>query len=80
MYALLRPLQNTTNGIKTCINMFNSKEARNIPRNATFIKILERRPERNTDEVVAWRIEQIPAVRRVNVEENAGYNYSLLLE
>jgi hypothetical protein len=80
MDALLRLFQNTTNGIKTCINMFDGKAARNIPRNSTSIKILERRSKRKTDEVVAWRIEQIPAVRRVNVEENARYNYSLLLE
>jgi len=38
----------------------------------TFIEILERWAKGKPDKVVAWRVEQIPAVCRVDVEENAG--------
>jgi len=46
----------------------------------TFIEILKRWPERQANEMMAWRIEEIAAVGGVNVEKNARDHYGLFLE
>ncbi len=46
----------------------------------TFIEILKRWAKGQPDKVVAWRTEQIPAVCRIDVEENARYDNCLLFE
>ena len=46
----------------------------------TFIEILERWAKGKPDKVMAWRIEQIPAVGRIDVEENAGDDNRFLFE
>jgi hypothetical protein len=46
----------------------------------TFIKILERRAKGQPNKVVARRIEKIPAVRRIYIEEDAGDDNGLLFE
>ena len=45
-----------------------------------LIQILERRTEREPDEVVARRIEQVSTVGRVNVEEDPRDHDRFLLE
>lgn len=46
----------------------------------TSVQDIKRRPERQADEVVARRIEEIPAMSRVNVEEDTWDHYGLLLQ
>jgi len=52
------------------------------PRNGVnaSIEILEGRAKGQPDEVVARRVEEIPAVRRIYIEEDAGDDNCLLLE
>jgi hypothetical protein len=38
----------------------------------TFIEIFKWRAKGQPDEVMAWRVEQIPAVCRIYVEKDAG--------
>ena len=45
-----------------------------------LVEVLDRRAEREAHEVVARRREEVPAVRRVDVEEDAGDDDALLLE
>ena len=45
-----------------------------------LVEVLEGRAERQTHEVVARRVEQVAAVRRVDVEEDAGDDDALLLQ
>ena len=45
-----------------------------------LVKVLERRTEREPDEGVAGRVEEVPAVGGVDVEEDAGDDDRLLLE
>ena len=44
------------------------------------IKVFQRRAEGKTDEMMARGMEQIPTVRRIDVEENSRYHNGLLLE
>lgn len=46
----------------------------------TFVEILKRRAKREPHKVVARRVEEVPAVRGVDVEEDAGYHDRPLLE
>ena len=46
----------------------------------TFIEILERWAKGKPDKVVAWRVEQIPAVCRIDVEKYAGNDNRFLFE
>ena len=46
----------------------------------TFIEILEWRAKGQPDKVMAWRAEQIPAVCRIYIEENARNDNRFLLE
>jgi hypothetical protein len=46
----------------------------------TSVKILHRGPKGNPDELVARRVEQVAAVRRVDVEEDTRDYNRLLLE
>ncbi len=46
----------------------------------THVEILQRRPEREADEVVARRVEQVPAVCGVDIEEDAWDDDRLLLQ
>jgi hypothetical protein len=46
----------------------------------TFVKVLQRRTKRQADEVVAWRIEQVPAMGRVDIEENTRNHNGLFLK
>ncbi|KAL7283653.1 LOW QUALITY PROTEIN: hypothetical protein ACG7TL_003089 [Trametes sanguinea] len=65
---LLRLLQDAADGVQT----YQEKR--------TFVKILKRRAKRETHEVVAGRVEEIPAMSRVDVEEDAGNDDRLLLQ
>ena len=51
-----------------------------LDRIETLVEVLERRAEREAHEVVARRVEEVPAVRGVDVEEDAGDDDRLLLE
>ena len=44
------------------------------------VEHVDRRPKREPDKVVARRREQVPAVRRVDVEEDAGHADAFLLQ
>ena len=44
------------------------------------VEVRERRAEREAHEVVARRVEEVPAVRGVDVEEDTGDDDALLLE
>ena len=46
----------------------------------TLVEVLQGWAEREADEVVAGRVEQVTAVGRVDVEEDAGDDDALLLE
>ena len=46
----------------------------------TLVKILQRRSKRETNKVVAGRVEKVTTVGRVNVEEDTGDDDSLLLQ
>jgi len=46
----------------------------------TFVKVLQRRSERQAYEVMTRGVEQIPAVSWVYIEEDAGDHNGLFLE
>lgn len=46
----------------------------------TLVKIFHRRSKGQSNKVMARRVEQVPPVRRVDIEENAGNHNCLLLE
>ena len=46
----------------------------------THVEILQRWPEREADEVVAGRVEQVPAMCGVDIEEDARDDNRLLLQ
>lgn len=46
----------------------------------TFVEVFQRRTERQAHKVMARGIKQIPAMRRVDIEENTGYHDTFFLE
>ena len=46
----------------------------------TFVQVRQRRAERQANEMVARRTEQIPAMRRIDIEENARNDDGLFLQ
>lgn len=46
----------------------------------TFIKIFKRRAKRDAHKVMAWRVEEIAPVRRVDIKEDARDNDRLFLQ
>lgn len=81
---LLRLPEHARHRVQTCDTRFESAQTHRTRREErgtqTLIEVLERRPERQPNEVVARRVEEVPAVGGVDVEEDARDDDRLLLE
>ena len=77
--SLLGSLEDAIHGVQTWSHI-RILYAKGTKRNLTHVEILQRWPEREADEVVAGRVEQVPAMWGVDIEEDARDDNRLLLQ